>query len=180
MQDHDLYGVQLRSTELTRLFLLSLALIQVAITVATMIAPITHTIDEDQDPLSAPGLFLALTRVRKPGDAGEDQTFGLIVSAVVVVALLASAVVALLLAGAVDFPGKLPTIQFVLAAVVVIGTLALLPAVNSLSLEYLGNDHYAFDSDHSAGGPAWGLWLPIAAAVWAVHLARGVKRLSDH
>ena len=144
-----------------------------------MIAPITHTIDEDEDPLSVPGLFLALTRVRKPGDASEDHAFGLIVSAVVVLALVASAVVALILAGALDFPGRLPMIQYVLAAIVVLGTLALIPAVNSLSLEYLGNDHYAFDSDEDAGGPDWGLWLPIAAAVWSVHLARGVKRLSD-
>ncbi len=126
MQDHHLYGVQLRSTELSRLFLLSLALVQVAITVATMIAPVTHTIDEDEDPLSVPGLFLALTRVRKPGDASEDHTFGLIVSAVVVLALVASAVVALILAGALDFPGRLPMIQYVLAAIVVLGTLALI------------------------------------------------------
>ncbi|WP_152361469.1 hypothetical protein [Microlunatus speluncae] len=179
MQDHDLYGVQLRTKELTRLVLLSLALVQVGITIAAMIAPITHTADDDQDPLSTPGLFLALSRIREPGESTGDQVYAMIISAVLVLALLATAVIALLLAGSPELPGRLPTIQYVLAGVLILGAIALLPSVNDLRIEGLGGDRYDFDPDHSAGKAAWGLWLPVAAAVWAINLARGVRRLSE-
>ncbi len=179
MADRDQYALQLRSTELTRLVLLSLALVQVGVVVAAMIAPITHTVNDDKGPLSVPGLFLAMTRIREPGEAAGDQAYAMIVSAVVLLALLATAVVGLLMAGSPDFPGRLPVLQYVLGALLLLGTLALLPSVNDLSIEDLNGDRYGFEPESSAGKAAWGLWLPVAAAIWAINLARGVKRLSD-
>jgi hypothetical protein len=167
-----------RGWELTRLVLRTLALVQVGLVLAAMLAPVTRTVEDQPDPLSAPGLFLALSNVAEPGDHSEDHLFAMIASGVVVAAVVGLGIVALLVGGAVWYPGRLPLLTWLLAGLAIVGTLALLGATNSIHLESLGADKFELD-DGASGGPAWGLWLPIAAAAWAINLARGVQRLAE-
>lgn len=167
-----------RGWELTRLVLRTLALVQVGLVLAALLAPVTRTVGDEPEPLSAPGLFLALTKVVEPGDHSEDHLFGVIASGVVVAAVVGLGVLTLLVGGSVRHPGRLPLLTYLLAGLVIAATLALLVATNSISVEARAADRFALE-DGAAGGPAWGLWLPVAASAWAINLARGVRRLAE-
>lgn len=167
-----------RGWELTRLVFRTLALAQIALVIGGLLAPITRTAGEDEDPLSVPGLFGALSNVAEAGELAEERSFFLVVAAVAVLALIGTGIVALLLVGGQWYPGRLPLLQYLLAAVLVLSTVGLFLAARWLSIEEPGLNRFTITTDHVAGGPAWGLWVLIAAAAWAVNLGYGVKRLA--
>ena len=167
-----------RRLELTAIVLRSLALIQVGLVLAGLSAPVTRQVGEEPDPISVPGLFNALVNVRDPDELATERDVFLVVSAVVVIALLSTPVVALLLVGGQWYPGRLPLLQYLLAAVLVLGTGGLFLAGRWLGIEQTSARWFALTEEDS-GGPAWGLWLPLLAAAWAVNLGRGVQRLAQ-
>ena len=167
-----------RRWELTRLVLRSLILVQLGLVVAGLLVPVTRTVDDEAEPLTAPGLFNAMAQVNDPEDLGAERGFFLVVSAVVVLALIGTAVLALLLIGAQWHPGRLPLLQYVLAGILILGTFALLITSDWLGVEHPRSDRFTL-TEANTGGPAWGLWILLGAAAWAISLARGVQRLAD-
>lgn len=167
-----------RRWELTRLVLRSLILVQLGLVIAGLLVPVTRTVDDDPEPLSAPGLFKAMAQVNDPEDLADERGFFLVLSTVVVLALVGTAVVALLLIGAQWHPGRLPLLQYVLAGILILAALALLITGDWLGVEHPRSDRFVL-TEATTGGPAWGLWILFGAAAWAINLARGVQRLGE-
>ncbi|MFC7624706.1 hypothetical protein [Microlunatus sp. GCM10028923] len=167
-----------RRWELTRLVLRSLVMVQLGLVVAGLLAPVTRTVDDEPEPLSAPGLFNAMARVNDPEDLAAERGFFLVVAAVVVLALIGTAVGALLLIGGQWHPGRLPLLQYVLAGILILGTLGLLLSGDWLGVEHPRSDRFIL-TESNTGGPAWGLWILLAAAAWAISLGRGVQQLAE-
>lgn len=167
-----------RRFELTRLVLRSLVLVQVGLVITGLLVPVTRTVEDEPEPLSAPGLFNAMARVNDPENLGAERGFFLVVAAVVVLALLGTAVVALLLIGGQWHPGRLPLLQYVVAGLLILGTLGLFLAGDWLGVEHPRSDTFTL-TEANKGGPAWGLWVLFGAAAWAISLARGVQRLAE-
>ncbi|GAB3755663.1 hypothetical protein [Microlunatus parietis] len=176
MGDH--LALDERRFELTRIVLRSLVLVQLGLVITGLLVPVTRTVDDEPEPLTAPGLFNAMARVSDPENLGAERGFFLVVAAVVVLALLGTGVVALLLLGGQWHPGRLPLLQYVLAGILILGALGLLLAGDWLGVEHPRSDRFIL-TEANTGGPAWGLWILLGAAAWAISLARGVQQLAE-